>query len=462
MEVAHMPRNAARYEMNMTEGPLFAKIIRFSIPLILTSLLQLLYNAADIVVVGRFAGSTALAAVSSTGSLINLIINVFMGLSLGASVAVAQEYGAGHTKEVSETVHTTIALAVVCGVAVSIVGLLFAKPMLRLMDTPEEVLELASQYVTIYFAGSLFNMLYNFGAAILRAVGDTRRPMYFLIISGLVNVVFNLIFVVGFHMSVAGVALATIISQALSAVLVLLCLMHADTCIRFNWRKLRIAKDKAIRLVKVGLPAGLQGAIFSISNVLIQSSVNSFGADVMAGNGASSNIEGFVYVSMNALYQTALTFTSQNVGAKKMERVGRIMLVCQACVATVGFALGMLVLTFGRQLLGIYCTEAHVIEMGFIRMRIILSTYFVCGMMDVLVGGLRGMGNSVAPMIVSILGACVFRVVWVYTIFAAYRTLQVLYLSYPISWTITAAAHFVMFILTKRKLTRQIQSEAIA
>ena len=457
-----MPRNAARYEMNMTEDPLFAKIIRFSIPLILTSLLQLLYNAADIVVVGRFAGSTALAAVSSTGSLINLIINVFMGLSLGASVAVAQEYGAGRTKEVSETVHTTIALAVVCGVAVSIVGLLFAKPMLRLMDTPEEVLELASQYVTIYFAGSLFNMLYNFGAAILRAVGDTRRPMYFLIISGLVNVVFNLIFVVGFHMSVAGVALATIISQALSAVLVLLCLMHADTCIRFNWRKLRIAKDKAIRLVKVGLPAGLQGAIFSISNVLIQSSVNSFGADVMAGNGASSNIEGFVYVSMNALYQTALTFTSQNVGAKKMERVGRIMLVCQACVVTVGFALGMLVLTFGRQLLGIYCTEAHVIEMGFIRMRIILSTYFVCGMMDVLVGGLRGMGNSMAPMIVSILGACVFRVVWVYTIFAAYRTLQVLYLSYPISWTITAAAHFVMFILTKRKLTRQIQSEAMA
>lgn len=457
-----MPGNAARYEMNMTEGPLFAKIIRFSIPLILTSLLQLLYNAADIVVVGRFAGSTALAAVSSTGSLINLIINVFMGLSLGASVAVAQEYGAGRTKEVSETVHTTIALAVVCGVAVSIVGLLFAKPMLRLMDTPEEVLELASQYVTIYFAGSLFNMLYNFGAAILRAVGDTRRPMYFLIISGLVNVVFNLIFVVGFHMSVAGVALATIISQALSAVLVLLCLMHADTCIRFNWRKLRIAKDKAIRMVKVGLPAGLQGAIFSISNVLIQSSVNSFGADVMAGNGASSNIEGFVYVSMNALYQTALTFTSQNVGAKKMERVGRIMLVCQACVVTVGFALGMLVLTFGRQLLGIYCTEAHVIEMGFIRMRIILSTYFVCGMMDVLVGGLRGMGNSVTPMIVSILGACVFRVVWVYTIFAAYRTLQVLYLSYPISWTITAAAHCVMFILTKRKLTRQIQSEAMA
>ncbi|MDD6142068.1 MAG: MATE family efflux transporter [bacterium] len=457
-----MPGNAARYEMNMTEGPLFAKIIRFSIPLILTSLLQLLYNAADIVVVGRFAGSTALAAVSSTGSLINLIINVFMGLSLGASVAVAQEYGAGRTKEVSETVHTTIALAVVCGVAVSIVGLLFAKPMLRLMDTPEEVLELASQYVTIYFAGSLFNMLYNFGAAILRAVGDTRRPMYFLIISGLVNVVFNLIFVVGFHMSVAGVALATIISQALSAVLVLLCLMHADTCIRFNWRKLRIAKDKAIRMVKVGLPAGLQGAIFSISNVLIQSSVNSFGADVMAGNGASSNIEGFVYVSMNALYQTALTFTSQNVGAKKMERVGRIMLVCQACVVTVGFALGMLVLTFGRQLLGIYCTEAHVIEMGFIRMRIILSTYFVCGMMDVLVGGLRGMGNSVTPMIVSILGACVFRVVWVYTIFAAHRTLQVLYLSYPISWTITAAAHCVMFILTKRKLTRQIQSEAMA
>lgn len=451
-----MPRNTARYEMNMTEGALLPKIIRFSIPLILTSLLQLLYNAADIVVVGRFSGSTALAAVSSTGSLINLIINVFMGLSLGASVVVAQEYGAGRAKDVSETVHTTIALAVVCGVAVSIVGLLFAKPMLRLMDSPEEVLDLSALYLTIYFSGSLFNMLYNFGAAILRAVGDTRRPMYYLVLSGMVNVVFNLVFVLGFDMSVAGVALATVISQALSAVLVLQCLMRAETSIRLDLRRLRISKEKALRLVKVGLPAGFQGAIFSVSNVLIQSSVNSFGADVMAGNGASSNIEGFVYVAMNALYQTALTFTSQNVGAKKMDRVGRIMLVCQISVATVGITLGLLVMAFGRPLLSIYCTEAHVIEMGFVRMKIILSTYFLCGIMDTFVGGLRGMGSSLVPMIISILGACLFRVVWIFTIFAANRSLEVLYLSYPISWALTASAHLVCFLLVKRKTARRL------
>ncbi len=451
-----MPRNTARYEMNMTEGALLPKIIRFSIPLILTSLLQLLYNAADIVVVGRFSGSTALAAVSSTGSLINLIINVFMGLSLGASVVVAQEYGAGRAKDVSETVHTTIALAVVCGVAVSIVGLLFAKPMLRLMDSPEEVLDLSALYLTIYFSGSLFNMLYNFGAAILRAVGDTRRPMYYLVLSGMVNVVFNLVFVLGFGMSVAGVALATVISQALSAVLVLQCLMRAETSIRLDLRRLRISKEKALRLVKVGLPAGFQGAIFSVSNVLIQSSVNSFGADVMAGNGASSNIEGFVYVAMNALYQTALTFTSQNVGAKKMDRVGRIMLVCQISVATVGITLGLLVMAFGRPLLSIYCTEAHVIEMGFVRMKIILSTYFLCGIMDTFVGGLRGMGSSLVPMIISILGACLFRVVWIFTVFAANRSLEVLYLSYPISWALTASAHLVCFLLVKRKTARRL------
>ena len=454
-----MPRNSARYEMNMTEGPLFMKIVRFSIPLIFTSLLQLLYNAADIVVVGRFAGSTALAAVSCTGSLINLITNVFMGLSLGASVAVAQEYGAGRTKEVSDTVHTTIALAAVCGVIVSVIGLVFAKPMLRMMDTPEEVLELSSLYLTIFFSGSLFNMVYNFGAAILRAVGDTRRPMYFLMLSGLVNVVLNLIFVVGFHMSVAGVALATIASQALSAVLVMYCLIRADSCIRFDPRKLCIVRDKAFRLIRVGLPAGFQGAIFSISNVLIQSSVNSFGADAMAGNGAASNIEGFVYVSMNALYQTALTFTSQNVGAKKMDRVGRTMLVCQACVVVVGIALSTLALAFGRQLLGIYCTEAHVIDYGLIRMRIFLTTYFICGMMDVLVGGLRGMGSSLVPMIASIVGACLFRVVWVFTVFAANRTLQVLYYSYPISWALTGLFHFTWFMIVKKKTAARLAAE---
>lgn len=454
-----MPRRTANYEMDMTSGALLPKIIRFSVPLMITSLLQLFYNAADIVVVGRFAGATALAAVSSTSSLINLIVNLFLGLSLGASVAVAQDYGAGKPRDVSDTVHTSIAIALLCGAVVSAVGMTLGRNMLKMMSTPDEVLGLSTLYITIYFAGSIFNMLYNFGAAILRAVGDTRRPLYFLILSGLVNVAFNLIFVIVFHMSVAGVALATVISQALSAVLVLRCLMHTDSVIRLDARRIRLVKEKALQVVKIGLPAGLQAAIFSVSNVLIQSSVNSFGADVMAGNGAASNIEGFVYAAMNAVYQSALTFTSQNLGARKAERIGRIMLVCQGCVFVVGLALGWLAYALRVPLLGIYCPDPHVIEMGALRIRIIATTYFICGFMDVFVGGLRGMGSSIAPMIVSILGACVLRVVWIYTVFAAHRTLTVLYLSYPISWFITGSVHLVCFLITKKKVQRRIQQE---
>ena len=453
-----MPRKH-QYEMDMTQGPLLPQILRFAVPLMLTSILQLLYNAADVVVVGRFASSTALAAVSSTGALINLIVNVFMGLSLGASVLVGQAYGAGKYKEVSDTVHTTITMAIVCGVLVTVLGVCFGKPLLHWMDTPDEVLELSSLYVMIYFSGSIFNLVYNFGAAILRAVGDTRRPMYYLIISGLINVALNFVFVVFFHMSVAGVALATVISQIVSAVLVVVCLMRTHGAIHLDPRKLRIHKDKALGLIKVGLPAGLQGAIFSFSNVLIQSSVNSFGADAMAGNGAAANIEGFVYVIMNAFYTAALSFTSQNLGARKVERLGRIMWTCQGCVFVFGLVFGLIANTFSATLLSIYCTEWEVIEMGMMRNRIMLTTYFFCGMMDVFVGGLRGMGNSFFPMIVSILGACAFRVLWIYTVFASFRTLTVLYISYPISWFITGAAHGVCFMITKKRATQRIQAE---
>ena len=454
-----MPRRSASYEMDMTEGPLLSKIIRFSIPLILTGVLQLLYNAADIVVVGRFAGPTALAAVSSTASLINLIVNVFMGLSLGASVVVAQDYGAGSMKDVSDTVHTSISIALICGGLVTVVGIALARPMLRWMGSPDEVIGLSSLYVIIYFSGSVFNMLYNFGAAILRAVGDTRRPMYFLMLSGLVNVALNLVFVLGFHMSVAGVALATIASQAMSAFLVLRCLRHTDSAVHLSLRHLRIVKSKAARLIKVGLPAGTQAAIFSVSNVLIQSSINSFGADAMAGNGASANIEGFVYASMNAVYSACLTITSQNVGAKKPERLGRIMALSQLCVVTVGVVLGGLVYLFGRPLLSIYCTEPHVIEMGMLRLTVISLTYFLCGIMDVLVGGLRGMAYSIPPMIISIMGACVLRVVWVYTVFAHFHTQFSLYISYPVSWTVTAACHFVCFLIVKKRITKRLIAE---
>ncbi|MBR3874344.1 MAG: MATE family efflux transporter [Clostridia bacterium] len=452
-------RRKAHYEMDMTTGPLLGKILRFALPLIFTGVLQLFYNAADVVVVGRFASSTALAAVSSTGSLINLIVNVFMGLSLGASVSVAKAYGAGDHKEVSDTVHTTIAMAIVCGVVVSIIGMCFGKPLLRLMDTPEEVLELSGLYVTIYFAGSLFNMVYNFGAAILRAVGDTRRPMYYLILSGLVNVVLNFVFVVFFHMSVAGVALATVISQIVSAVLVVICLMRTHSSIRLEPRKLRIVKDKALTLIKVGLPAGFQGAVFSISNVLIQSSINSFGADAMAGNGAAANIEGFVYVAMTAFYTAALTFTSQNLGARKTERLGRIMLVCQCCVFVTGLTLGSIVKLFSPQLLSIYSPDWNVIQMGMKRNDIITITYFLAGMMDVFVGGLRGMGNSFVPMIISLLGACVFRVVWIFTVFAAYRSLTVLYISYPISWLLTGTVQCICYLIVKKRMTQKIKAE---
>ncbi len=452
-------RKQRHYEMDMTNGPLLGKIIRFAVPLIFTGILQLLYNAADVIVVGRFAGSTALAAVSSTGSLTGLIINFFMGFSLGASVLVAQAYGAGDHKRISDAIHTSIVVAFICGVVVSVLGIVFGRPLLELMDSPADVIDQSTLYITIIFAGSIFNLVFNFGAAILRAVGDTKRPMYYLILSGLVNVVLNLIFVVFFHMGVAGVALATVASQVMSCILVILCLLRSHTAIRLEVRKLKINPQMAVKLLKIGLPAGLQSAMFSISNMLIQSSVNSFGSAVMAGNGAASNIEGFVYTAMNAMYTACLTFTSQNVGARKPERIGRIMMLCQMCVATVGITMGIIEITFAEQLIGIYSTDPNVIQMGVLRSSVMALPYFLCGMMDVMVGGLRGMGNSFVPMIISIVGVCVFRVGWVYTVFAANRTLPTLYMSYPVSWTITGLSHFVCFLIVKKKLTRRIQGE---
>lgn len=452
-------RRQRHYEMDMTSGPLLGKIIRFAVPLILTGILQLLYNAADVIVVGRFAGSTALAAVSSTGSLTGLIINFFMGFSLGASVLVAQAYGAGDHKQISDAIHTSIMVSIICGVIVSVLGIVFGRPLLELMDSPADVIDQSTLYIIIIFSGSIFNLVFNFGAAILRAVGDTKRPMYYLILSGLVNVALNLIFVTVFHMGVAGVALATVISQVMSCVMVILCLLRSHTAIRLDVKKLKLNPQLAVKLLKIGLPAGLQSAMFSISNMLIQSSVNSFGSDVMAGNGAAGNIEGFVYTAMNALYTSCLTFTSQNVGARKPERIGRIMLLCQLCVVAAGLTLGGIVVAFAEQLLGIYTTDPHVVQMGVIRIGIIALPYFLCGMMDVMVGGLRGMGNSFVPMIVSIVGVCVFRVGWVYTVFAAHRTLETLYMSYPVSWGVTGLCHFVCFLFVKKKLTKQINAE---
>lgn len=453
-----MVKSNSKHEVDMCNGPLLKKIIVFSVPVMLSGVLQLLYNAADIVVVGRYAGSVALAAVGSTSSLINLIVNVFMGLSIGASVVVSQYYGAGKKKDVSETVHTSIAVSVISGIVVGIFGVIMAKQLLRAMGTPEDVLNHASLYMRIYFAGMPATMVYNFGSAILRAVGDTKRPLYFLTISGIINVVLNLVFVIVFHMGVAGVALATVIAQCVSVVLVIICLVRFDGSIKLHIKKIRIYKSKLVEIIKIGLPAGIQGSIFAISNVLIQSAVNSFGSVVMAGNAAAANIEGFVYTSMNALYQTALTFTGQNVGAKKYNRIGKVFKICATFVVIVGGGLGFLAFLFSKDLLKIYSSTPKVIEMGMVRMSIICTSYFLCGFMDVLVGELRGMGRSILPMIVSIVGVCGFRIFWIYTVFAQTRSLRTLYISYPISWIVTSFIHLICYIVVRRKLVDSLSS----
>ena len=445
------PGKGGRHEINMTEGPLLPKILAFSGPLILTGILQLLYNAADVIVVGNYAGHEALAAVSSTGSLINLLVNVFMGLSVGASVAVARHYGARDIRAMRKAEHTAMTLALFMGVGVGILGFLLVRPLLQLMDSPPDVIDGASLYVRIYFLGMPANMLYNFGAATMRAVGDTKRPMLYLMIAGLVNVLLNLLLVIVFHMDVAGVAIATVASQVVSMVLVLLCLFRTRGAIQLNLSECRIDRKSLRDIIRIGLPAGLQGSLFSISNVLIQSSVNSFGSLVVAGNGVACNIEGFVYTAMNAQHQADMTFASQNYGAGKPDRVKRTMWCCLGVVTAIGLSMGLLILLFGRPLLGLYNQEPEVIAKGMIRMGIIMPTYFLCGLMDVMVGQLRGVGYSIMPTIVSLTGACLLRIIWILTVFAQNHDLTVLYMSYPVSWFVTFVIHFLCYMLIARK-----------
>lgn len=449
--------HSKRYEIDMTTGALLPKVLLFSGPLILSGMLQLLYNAADIIVVGRFAGAQALAAVGSTGSLINLLVNLFMGLSVGASVVIARSFGAGDLPAVRRGVHTAVTVALVSGLLVGIMGFLMAHTLLEWMDSPEDVIDLSTLYVRIYFCGMPFNMLYNFGAAILRAQGDTRRPLYYLTIAGLVNVALNLLLVCVFHLSVAGVAIATIISQLISCVLVLVCLLRSDGPTRLDLSSLGIHLQTLKDILRVGLPAGLQSCLFSISNVLIQSSINSFGSIAVAGNSAASNLEGFVYTAMNSIHQAAITFASQNYGARQYARVRRTLWVTLGTVFVIGLSLGLLVWCFGTPLLSLYNRNAEVIHFGLLRMGIILPVYFLCGMMDVMVGQLRGIGYSIMPMIVSLTGACLFRIVWIMTIFSvpAYHTLQVLYLSYPVSWLLTFAVHFLCYLVVARRMPRK-------
>ena len=461
MKLGRKTRKGGKYEIDMLNGPLIPKILQFSLPLMLTGILQLLYNAADVIVVGNYAGHEALAAVSSTGALINLLVNVFMGLSVGASVVIAQSYGAGDMIRMRKAEHTAMTLALFMGVGVGVMGFLLARPMLEWMDSPEDVIDGATLYVRIYFIGMPANMLYNFGAATLRALGDTRRPLYYLSISGIVNVILNLVMVIGFGMDVAGVAIATVISQVVSMVLVLLCLLRSHGVMKLVIRECRIDRRSLTDIIRVGLPAGLQGSLFSISNVLIQSAVNSFNSIVVAGNGVASNIEGFVYTAMNAQHQSAMTFASQNYGAGKYDRVRKTLWCCLGIVVVIGLGMGMLVYALGRPLLGLYNSNPDVIAAGMKRMAIILPTYFLCGMMDVMVGQLRGIGYSVMPMIVSLTGSCLLRIVWIMTVFAANPTdINILYMSYPISWGLTFAIHMACYlVVARKKLTRRTGPE---
>ena len=449
-------------KIDMTEGGIFGKLIVFALPLVATGVLQLLYSAADMIIVGKYDGKEALAAVGSTGSLINLLVNLFVGLSVGASVVVAQEYGARREKEVRDTVHTSMAVSLIAGVMVCLLGVLAAKPLLVWMDAPADVLEQSVLYLRIYFLGMPASMVYNYGASIMRGIGDTRRPLVYLTISGVVNVVLNIVLVKYCSMGVAGVALATVASQIVSAACVVVSLMRSEDCIRLELGRLKINNKIMLRILKIGMPAGLQGAVFSLSNVLIQSSINSFGSTAMAGASASNSIEGFVYTCMNSFAQAALTFTGQNYGAGKHRRILRVLGCSIAQVIIVGVVTGWTAILCGEQLLSLYNSDPEVIEMGMKRIIVMCSLHFLCGVMDVLAGVMRGMGHSVVPMIVSLTGACGLRIVWLMTVFAANRTLFVLYSSYPISWFITALIHALCFVIYYRKLSNKMAAKTVS
>lgn len=444
---------------SMLQGPLVRNIILYTIPIILTSILQLLFNAADLVIVGRFCGSISVAAVGATGAITNLMVNFFIGLSVGAGVTVAQALGGREEEAVHRTVHTALPAALVSGVVLTVVGVCFSETFLRMMNTPEDVLPLSAVYMKIYFCGVTFTMVYNFCASILRAAGDTKSPLIFLSIAGVINVGLNVVFVTVFHMNVAGVALATSISQAFSAAMVVWALMKRTDACKLMLKKMRFYGIELGRIVRIGLPAGIQSSLFSISNVMIQSSINSFGGVLMSGNAAAGNIEGFVYVTMNAFHQTAVNFIGQNVGARQYDRVKKILLICLASVSIVGIGVSLSVYSLGENLLSIYITDSQeAISYGMLRLTFVCIPYFLCGLMDVSTGALRGMGASFAPMVISVLGVCGIRIGWIATIFQipAFHTPQSLYISYPISWLITFACQMAAFFMIYKKHTKAL------
>lgn len=446
-----------RSNQYMLEGPLFSGIIRYTLPIILTSLLQLLFNAADLVVVGQFCGSLSLAAVGATGAITNLMVNFFIGLSVGAGVTVAHSLGSREEEMVFRTVHTTLPVSVISGVMLTVFGIACSEAFLRMMGTPDTVLPLSAVYMKIYFGGITFTMIYNFCAAILRAAGDTKSPLIFLSIAGVVNVILNVVFVRSFNMNVAGVALATVISQAISAVLVVRELMRRKDACKLTLSKMRIYTAPLKKMILIGMPAGIQGSLFSISNVLIQSSVNSFGDVFMSGNAAAANLEGFVYVSINAFQQTAVNFIGQNAGARQWDRIRKTLRICLSCVTLLGLTLGSAMYAAGPALLSIYITDSpEAMAYGMVRLGYICLPYFLCGLMDVTTGALRGLGSSFIPMLICVLGVCGLRIGWIYTIFQvpAFHTPSCLYLSYAISWAVTFLCELAALLHVFRKLSR--------
>ncbi len=444
---------AKNVRVDVINGPIYKNILLFTLPLMLTSVLQLFYNAADIVVVGRFAGDESLAAVGSTSSLTNLIVNFFIGLSIGVNVLVARHIGARDMHRAQRTVHTAATVALAVGIFAGLLGFFISRPALVLMKSPADVIDKATLYLKIYFLGTPANIIYNFGSAILRASGDTTRPLYFGTVSGILNVVLNLVFVLVFKMDVAGVALATIISQYLSAILVIMSLKNNTGFCNLRISSMCLDRRELSEIVRLGIPASIQSSMFSVSNITIQSAVNSFdSAVILAGNSAASNIEGFVYIMANSFYHAVMTFISQNVGAKKHERIVPILVKGTTLAVIASISLGAIVLLNADTLTGIYTDAPEAIEASVLKMNIIVSTYFLCGIMEILAGALRGLGYSLVPMLNTIVGVCVFRIVWIFTIFEKHHTLFSLFMCYPFSWVLTLVANLIYFVFAYKKV----------
>jgi putative MATE family efflux protein len=443
-----------KYEIDMCNGTIMDKLISFALPLMISGMLQLMFNAVDIIVVGRFTGSQALAAVGSTTALICTFTNLFIGVSLGANVLAARFYASGKTKEMSETVHTAILLALISGIAMSVIGILCARESLVLIATPDDIIGQAALYLRIYFLGMPFFMLYNYGAAILRAVGDTKRPLMYLIAAGTANAVLDLILVIIFKMGVAGVAIGTITSQFISCVLVIRCLCKTDAIYKLYISKLRIKKYYLIQILKVGLPAGIQSTVINFSNVLLQSSVNSFGEIAMAGYTAANNILGFLYVSVNSVTQACMSFTSQNYGVRKFKRMDKVLADCAILSIIVSVVIGGGSYLLGHQILGIYTKQEDVIQCGMEILSISTIPYFLCGLMDMIPGSMRGVGYSAVPMILSIIGTVGTRLVWIYGVFPEHRSLYVLFMSYPVSWGLTIVMQAICLVFVRRKIRK--------